>query len=109
MLIFPTGAQAVGDLLNDLPVGTAFPERLEGPVESLNASLRAGEGPFLFQTWTGRQNHIRKAAGLGEEDLLHHKEVQFRQRSADIIGVRIYDAHLFAEDVHSLDASVVNR
>ena len=43
-----------------------------------------------------------------EEDLLHDKEIELRQRIADIVGVRVDQAHLFAEDIHRLEAAVVD-
>ena len=65
MFVLPVGAQAVGDILNNLPVRAALAKRLEDLVETLDAPLGAGKGPLLFQTGAGGQDDIRKAAGLG--------------------------------------------
>src|SRR5208337_1678502 len=108
MLVLPAGAQAIGDVLDDDPIGAAFSERFKNLVQTLNAPLGAGEGSFLFQTRTGGKNHVGKAAGLAEEDLLHHKEVELRQSVADIVGVGVDEAHFFAEYIHCLEFAIVD-
>src|SRR5208282_2923493 len=90
MLILPTCAQPVSDVLNNDPVGTAFSQRLKSLVETLDAPLCAGEGTLFFQARTGWQYHIRKAAGLTEEDLLHYEEIELRQRIRNIVRVGIH-------------------
>ena len=87
MLITPAGTQPVRDVLNNLPVWTAFSKRFHRPIEPLDAPFRTGECAFLFEAWARRKNNVGKAASLAEKNLLHHKEVQFRERIPNIIRV----------------------
>ena len=65
VLIVPIGAEAVGDVLNDLPIGPAVLERLEHLIEPLNAPLGAGERAFFFQARARGQNHIGETGRCG--------------------------------------------
>jgi hypothetical protein len=76
MPVIPSCAQALSDILNDLPVGPATFERLEHLVEPLDAPLCARKGAFLFEARAGGKDHIGKLARLAEEDVLGHKKFQ---------------------------------
>ena len=91
-----------------MPVRAAASDRFESLVEPLDAPFRAGEGTLFFQARTSGKHHVGEAAGHAEKDILNHEEFQFAESGADIIGVRIDDAHLFAEQVHCLQLSLVN-
>src|SRR5208283_3816645 len=98
MAVIPVSTQPVGNVLNNLPVGSAFAERLKCSVEPLDASLGTGKGSFLLKAWRGREDNIGKAASLGEEYLLHNKEIELGQCRRHIVSVGIDQAHLLAED-----------
>src|SRR5258708_38639067 len=61
--IVPPGHKPIRYILDDLPIGAAALQRLEDLIESLHASLGAGEGPLLFEAGTCGQNYICIAAG----------------------------------------------
>src|SRR6185312_2258888 len=68
-------AELLRDELNDLPVGFGFAERFKDMVEALDAALCADEGAFFFERGRGGEDEVGEVAGLGEEDVLHYKEV----------------------------------
>src|ERR1017187_2520263 len=107
MFVLPARAQPIGDVLDDDPVRTAISERLKNLIETLDAPLSAGEGSFFFQTRAGRENHVRKAAGVAEEDLLHNKEVELRQSVAHVVCIGIDEANYVGDALSKLDFFVM--
>jgi hypothetical protein len=45
----------------------------------LDSPLGIGKCPFFLQAGAGRQHHIGEAAGIAEEGILHHKELELGQ------------------------------
>ena len=80
MRVIPIRAQAIGDVLDDLPVGPASLQRLEHLIKPLDAPLRAGERAFLFEARAGGQHHVGKLARVAEENVLHHKKIELGER-----------------------------
>src|SRR5258708_13291175 len=76
MLILPFRGEAIGNVLDDLPVWPAAFQRFEHLVEPLDAPFRACEGALFFKTWTGGQHYVGKLACRAEEDVLHHEKLQ---------------------------------
>ena len=103
MRVVPVAAHAVGDELDDLPVGLRFAEGFERFVDALDAALGAGEGSVLFERGGGRKNEVGVAAGLGEVDVLHDEEVELGERGGDVVGVGVRGDGVFALDVHRLE------
>src|SRR5947208_4737677 len=99
MVVAPAGPEAVREVLDDPPVRPTAFERLEDLVEALDAPLGAGERPVLLQAWSGGKHDVGVAARLGEEDVLHDEEIELRERSTDVVRVRVDDAHLLAEQI----------
>src|SRR5260370_36255799 len=76
MLILPFRAEAIGNVLDDLPVWPAAFQRFEHLVKPLDTPFRAREGALFFKTWTGGQHYVRKLAWGSEEEFLHHQKLQ---------------------------------
>src|SRR5213594_2055935 len=100
MLEVPTGAQTIGYVLYDSPIGPAAFERFEHFIKSLDAALGAGERAFLFEAWAGGQDYIRKPARVAEENVLDDKEIEVGQACIDKILIGIHEADFLAEQVH---------
>ena len=79
MGVAPVGAEALGDELNDLPIGFGFAEGLERLVDALDSALGAGEGAFFFERGRGGQDDVRVLRGNGEVDVLNDEEVDHTQ------------------------------
>ena len=108
MLIIPTCAQPVGDLLGNLPIWLTTLERWQNLIESLDAPLRTGESAFLFQAGRSGQHNIGVSTCVAEENVLYNEKIKFFKCSAYIIRVRIDDAHLLANHVHGSKLVGVN-
>ena len=80
-------ADAVGDVLDDLPVHPRLPGRVEHLAPALDAAVGVGVGAVLLQIGGGGQDDVGELGGLGEEDVLHREEVQRAQRLADLVDV----------------------
>src|SRR5207244_12891181 len=87
MLEIPVGAQTIGDLLYDSPIGPAAFQWFEHLIKPLDAPLGAGERAFLFEAWAGGQNNIRKPAGVAKENVLDDEEIELRQSFLDKVFV----------------------
>ena len=107
--IVPVRAQAVGDVLDDPPIGPASLQRLKHLVEPLNAPLGAGECSFLFQARRGGQDDIGEPAGLAEENVLHDEKLELAEGVLDIVGVGVDQAHFLAEQIHRLELALLDR
>ena len=70
-------------------------------VEALDASLGAGERPFLLEARAGGQDDVGIPAGLAEEDVLHDEEVELLEGVVDVVRVRVDDPELFAEEIQA--------
>ncbi len=99
----PLCAKAVGDELDDLPVGLRFAERFKRFVDALNAAFRVDEGAFFFERRTGGKNEIGVEASFGEVDVLYDEEFQIGEGFADVVGVGVRGDGVFAFDVHRLN------
>ena len=108
MLIIPPRSQGTGDVLNDLPIRPATLEWIENLVEPLDAPLRAGESPFLFEAGRSGQHNIGVSTCVAEENVLYNEKIKFFKCSAYIVRVRIDDAHLFADHVHGFELAGMN-
>ena len=109
VLVLPVTAHAVGDQLNDLPVGLRLAQRIERLVDALNAAFSAGEGAIFLERRAGRQHQIGVARGLRKVDVLHDEELQPAQRLAHILRVRVGGDRVFALDVPRLQLARVDR
>src|SRR5438445_4815515 len=74
MLEIPISSKTIGDLLYDSPIGAGALQWFEHLIKPLDTSLGAGEGTFLFQAEAGGQNHVRKAGGVPEGNILDQEE-----------------------------------
>ena len=109
MLIGPTSAHTVGQFHGDAPVRFALTQRLKDLVEALDAPLCAGEGALLFKRRRSRQHHVGIAAGLGEEDVLHHEQVEPLECARHAIGICVGADHVFTRQIHRLQLAVIDR
>src|SRR2546427_2576323 len=94
VLIVPPCSQGTGDVLNDLPIRPATLEWIENLVEPLDAPLRAGESPFLFEAGRSGQTTIGVSPFVAEENALYNEKTKFLKCSAKLVRVRIDDANL---------------
>src|SRR5213080_1572747 len=108
MLIIPTCAQPVGDLLGNLPIWLTTLERWQNLIESLDAPLRTGESAFLFQAGRSGQHNIGVSTCVAEENVLYNEKIKLFKCSAYIVRVRIDDAHLLADHVHGFELAGMN-
>src|SRR5207245_5789357 len=83
-------------------------EWIENLVEPLDAPLRAGESPFLFEAGRSGQHNIGISTCVAEENVLYNEKIKFFKCSAYIVRVRIASAHLLANHVHESKLLVVN-
>src|SRR5207244_8232734 len=97
MSIVPLRTQGIGNVLNDFPIRPATLEWLENFVEPLDAALRAGESPFLFEAGRSGQHNIGISTCVAEENVLYNEKIKFFKCSAYIVRVRIDDPNLFAD------------
>ena len=67
---------APGQVADDLPIGARLAARLQGLAHALDAAVGVGERAFFFRPGSGRQEHVRKGAGLVDEQILRHQEFQ---------------------------------
>src|SRR6202041_2416138 len=104
----PACTQKIGNLLSDLPIRLASLKRFQHLIKPLNAPLRTGEGAFFFETWRARQNHVGIAAGVAEENVLYDKEAELGECICDIVGVRVHDAHILADEIHRFRLPLMN-
>src|ERR1700688_3053525 len=109
MLVVPTCAHTIGNLLCDLPIRPTTLDRFKNLIEPLDAPLRTGEGAFLFQARCSGQHYIRISARVAEKNVLHYKEVEFVESVCHIIRIAIYNAHFLADKIYRLELSLVNR
>src|SRR5258705_193734 len=109
MLVVPISSEMVCNVTDDLPIRPAPCEWFNHFIKSLNSSFGAGERAFLFQTWPRREDDIGVLAGLAEKDFLHDEELELGEGVANIVCVGIDNAHLFADEVHSLELALLNR
>ena len=100
-------AHAVGDELDDLPVGLGFAEGVDGLVDALDAAFGAGEGAFFFERGGGGEDEVGVAAGLGEVDVLDDEELAVAEGVADVVGVGVGGDGVFALDVEALECAVL--
>src|SRR5947208_11509794 len=84
VLIIPPRSQGAGDVLNDLPIRPATLEWIENLVEPLDAPLRAGESPFLFEAGRSGQHNIGVSTCVAEENVLYNEKIKFFKCSAYI-------------------------
>ncbi len=101
-------AHAVGDELDDLPVGFGFAEGLYSFVDSLDAAFGAGEGALFFERGGGREDDVGEAAGLGEVDVLDDEELAVAECVADVAGVGVGGDGVFALDVEALEFALLD-
>src|SRR5258708_21649822 len=97
MLILPFRAEAIGNVLDDLPVWPAAFQRFEHLVEPLDAPFRAREGALFFKTWTGGQHHLGKLACRAPEGVLPPPKLPLLEAIADELFLRAHDTQLFAQ------------
>src|SRR5437879_6539722 len=97
MLKIPIGAQPIGYVLYDSPIGPAAFERFEHFIKSLDAALGARERAFLLEAWAGGQNDIRKTAGITKKDILYDEELELGQTFFDKVLIRVHEADFLAE------------
>jgi len=90
MLVVSSCPETIANVLHDLPVGAASLQWLEHLIKPLDSSLGARERAFFFQAGAGWQYHVGIPAGVAEEDFLHHEEIEFGERIADIVSVLIH-------------------
>src|SRR5262249_21235677 len=102
VLIIPLCTEPVCNVSDDLPIRPAFSQWLEHLIEPLNSSLSVRKRTFFFQTGAARQDYIGKTASDAEKDVLHDEEVELGERIADIVRIRIHNAHFFADHVQCL-------
>lgn len=100
MVVFPSGAQTIGDVLEDDPIGPVSFEGLEHLIEPLDAAFSAGKGTFLLEAWAGRKNNVGEAAGRAEKDVLNYEEIQFLECGGDVVRVGVNDLHFFAAQIN---------
>src|SRR2546428_13861472 len=108
MSIVPLRTQGIGNVLNDFPIRLTTLERWQNLIESLDAPLRTGESPFLFEAGRSGQHNIGISTCVAEENVLYNEKIKFFKCSAYIVRVRIDDAHLLANHVHGSKLVGVN-
>src|SRR5436190_24081088 len=99
MFEIPIGAETIGDFLYNSPIGPAALQRFEHFIEPLDAPLRAGERAFLLQIRAGGKDDICKPAGVAEENVLNHEEIELGQTAIDKVFIRVHEADFLAEQV----------
>ena len=108
VLIVPVGTEALGDELDDLPVGLGFAEGFEGFVDALDAALGVGEGAFFFERGRGGKDHVGILRGDGEVDVLNDEEFDFAEGAFDVVGVGVGGDGVFALDVEAVEFAFVD-
>ena len=101
----PVEPDPVGDVLDDLPVDPGLARRVQHLAAELHPAVGVGVGAVLLQVGGGRQDHVGELGGLGEEDVLHHEEVQRGQGLADLVDVRVGQERVLAQHVHAAHAA----
>src|SRR5690349_2666315 len=104
-LVLPVQADPVGDVLHDLPVDPGLARRVEHLAAELHAAVGVGVGALLLQVGGGGQDHVGELGGLGQEDVLHHQEIELGQGLAHLVDVRVGQERVLAQHVHAADAA----
>ena len=102
----PVRAEAAGQIGQDLPVGTGLAGRLDGLAHALDRTGRVGEGALLLAPAGGGKHHVGQLGRLGEEDVLHHEEIQVLQAAADVGRVGVGHHGVLAHDEEPLQLAL---
>ncbi len=98
-------AQPLGHLLDNPKVVAGFTGRSDGAMAPLHPPPGGSESAFFLSPGGGGQDHVGQLSRLGQEDVLHHQEVQRLQRLAHVSGVGIGEKRVLAHDVHGFDVT----
>ena len=79
----------------------------EHGLAELHSAIRVGEGAALLERRGGGQDHVGELGCLGEEDVLHHQEVELAEALAHLVDVRVREEGVLAEDVHAPDVALL--
>ena len=109
MCVSPRQPAALGQLNLDPPVFHRFTGRRYGLAQHLHSAIGVRHRPALFIKGGGRKDHISIVRGFSDEDVLHHKVIQLRQRIARMLHIRVRHRWVFAQDIHRLDLVLMNR
>ena len=90
----------------DLPVLARLAGRLEHLAADLHAPVGVRVGALLLHVGGGGEDHVGELGGLGQEDVLHHEELERAERLADLVHVRVRQERVLAHHVHPAHAAV---
>ena len=102
-------SHAVHDLGEDVGVQARALRPLHRAAHALDAALGVGERALLLGVAATRQHDVGKLGRLGEEQVLHHEEIERRERLEHMAGVGIGAHGVLAEQVEALDAARQHR
>ena len=69
-------AHAPAQIGEDVPIGTAFANRLDHLPDPLDSTLAVGERAVFLREAGGRKNDVGDLGCLVHENVLHHQELQ---------------------------------
>ena len=91
------------DQADDLPIGLAAGQGLDGFAHALHAPLGVGEGAVLFGVGSGRQDDVRQLRRLAQEDILHDQKLGVLERGVHVLDVGVGERGIFAHHPHRFD------
>ena len=97
-------AHAVHDERENLGVGLGVACNLHSLAHALHAALGIGEGAVLLGVAAARQHHVGIPGRLGEEEIVHHEEVERLQGMDDVVRVGVGAHGVLAEDEEAAQA-----
>ncbi len=107
-LVVPVEAEPPRHLLDDPEILARFPGQVQRPAPQLHHAIGIGDGSGLLRPGGGRQDHVGKIGGLGQEDVLHHQPVELGERLAGVVEIRVGHRRVLAHDVHAANPSLVD-
>ena len=108
MGVAPGEADALREILDQLPVLARLAGRADDGTADLHLAVGVGEGAPFLRMGGGRQDHVGEPRRLGEEDVLDDEVLQMGERLADMALVGVRHGRVLAHDVHALDAALMH-
>ena len=106
----PRRAHPVREVEDDREVVAGARRAGSRRADALDAALGVGDGPLALGPGRGgRQDDVRELGGLGQEQVLHHEEVETLEEADRAFLVRLGLDRVLADAVHGRQVAALHR